>query len=194
MRTSGKTLTRTSSQKNLPGIALNSTETACSLEGSLNIMTSRLPILRHAILAWTCLAGIAGCASPPPPTSPVAPIVGAWIVKDPAAPFPYHMYVFNADGTMQQANPDAGDPHTSDSDGKGVWVARGGRIVGRWVEITADRSTHKYAGRTEVTFVIEVQGDTLTGSESVKSFDAKENLTEEPAAGKRFEGRRVTLP
>jgi hypothetical protein len=104
------------------------------------------------------------------------------------------MYVFNADGTMQQANPDAGDPHASDSDGKGVWVARGGRIVGRWVEITADRVTRKYSGRTEVTFIIEVNGDTLSGSESVKSFDAKENLAESSAAGKRFDGRRVSLP
>ena len=52
----------------------------------------------------------------------VNPIAGAWFVKDPGAPFPYHMYVFNADGTMQQANPDAGDSHRSDSDGKGVWV------------------------------------------------------------------------
>jgi hypothetical protein len=48
----------------------------------------------------------------------VNPIVGAWFVKDPDAPFPYHMFVFNADGTMQQAYPDAGDPRSSDSDGK----------------------------------------------------------------------------
>jgi hypothetical protein len=33
------------------------------------------------------------------------PIVGTWLVKDSGAPFPYHMYVFNADGTLQQANP-----------------------------------------------------------------------------------------
>lgn len=157
-------------------------------------MLSRPAILRSVIHAAFCLGGIAGCAAPPVHQSSPDPIVGAWIVKDPAAPFPYHMYVFNADGTMQQANPDAGDPHTSDSDGKGVWVTRGGRIVGRWVEITADRNTHKYAGRTEITFVIQVDGDTLSGSESVKSFDAKENVTEEPAAGKRFEGRRVMLP
>jgi hypothetical protein len=141
-----------------------------------------------------CLAGIAGCSALPGGTPARDPIVGAWIVKDPAAPFPYHMYVFNADGTMQQANPDAGDPHASDSDGKGVWVARGGRIVGRWVEITADRGTRKYSGRTEITFVIFVDGDALTGTESVKSYDAKENVTDVPAAGKRFEGRRVALP
>jgi hypothetical protein len=64
-------------------------------------------------------------------------IVGAWLVKEPAAPFPYHMYVFNADGTMQQANPDAGDKTTSDSDGKGVWIAEGQQIRGKWVEVAA---------------------------------------------------------
>ncbi len=48
-------------------------------------------------------------------------IVGTWFVKASDAPFPYHMFVFNADGTMQQANPDAGDANTSDSDGKGIW-------------------------------------------------------------------------
>ena len=60
---------------------------------------------------------------------------------------------------MQQANPDAGDPRTSDSDGKGVWQDRGGRIEGRWVELTADRTTHQYAGRLEVTMQISVRGD-----------------------------------
>jgi hypothetical protein len=47
------------------------------------------------------------------------------------------MYVFNADGTMQQANPDAGDKTTSDSDGKGVWIAEGQQIRGKWVEVAA---------------------------------------------------------
>ncbi len=87
------------------------------------------------------------------------PIVGTWLVQDPNAPFPYHLSVFNADGTMQQANPDAGDPRTSDSDGERVWQDRGDRIEGRWVELTADRTTHKYAGRLEVTMQISVRGD-----------------------------------
>jgi hypothetical protein len=45
----------------------------------------------------------------------LSPIVGTWIVKAPEAPFPYHMFVFHADGTMQQSNPDAGDRNSSDS-------------------------------------------------------------------------------
>lgn len=48
------------------------------------------------------------------------PIVGTWFVKIPEAPFHYHMFIFNSDGTMQQANPDAGDPNSSDSNGMGV--------------------------------------------------------------------------
>ena len=101
-----------------------------------------------AVIAGS-LIGLAGCAALP--RTAAAPIIGTWVVRDPMAPFPYHMYVYNADGTMQQANPDAGDPHSSDSDGKGVWTSRDGHIVGRWVEITADRGTRKYSGRTEIT-------------------------------------------
>jgi hypothetical protein len=145
------------------------------------------------VLVAISLIGLAGCAALPRTTAVAAPIVGTWIVRDTMAPFPYHMYVFNADGTMQQANPDAGDPHSSDSDGKGVWTARENRIVGRWVEITADRTTHKYSGRTEISFEIHVNGDTLTGTETVKIYDANERLTELPA-GPAFQGTRVTLP
>jgi hypothetical protein len=46
-------------------------------------------------------------------------------VKIPEAPFQYHMFVFNSDGTMLQSNPDAGDPNTSDSNGMGVWLPDG---------------------------------------------------------------------
>jgi len=46
-------------------------------------------------------------------------IIGMWLVKSPEALFPYHMFVFHSDGRMLQANPDAGDPNTSDSNGVG---------------------------------------------------------------------------
>jgi hypothetical protein len=75
--------------------------------------------------------GLQACSTLPSKNSNPNPVVGAWFVKDIDAPFPYHMYVFNADGTMQQANPDAGDPHASDSDGKGIWVADDDRIKGK---------------------------------------------------------------
>ncbi len=108
----------------------------------------------------------------------VNPIVGAWFVKDPGAPFPYHMYVFNADGTMQQANPDAGDTHSSDSDGKGVWVSDGDRIKGKWVEVIADRASHQFTGHAEISYDVKVNVDTFTGMVTASSYDANGTLTE----------------
>jgi hypothetical protein len=119
-------------------------------------------------------------------------IIGTWVVRDSAAPFPVHMYVFNADGTMQQANPDAGDPRTSDSDGKGVWISDGDRVKGKWVEITADRTSHKFAGRGEITFELSVHGDTLIGTETARFYDTDDK----PVGGSldsTLRGSRVTV-
>lgn len=119
-------------------------------------------------------------------------IVGTWMVRDPNAPFPYHLYVFNADGTVHQANPDAGDPRTSDSDGKGAWTSDGARIVGRWVELLADRSSHLFLGRLEVSFAIDVSGDTLSGTETVRTFDADGVPTGNIPTPARITGQRIT--
>jgi hypothetical protein len=121
------------------------------------------------------------------------PIVGTWIVKHRNAPFLFHMYVFNADHTMQQANPDAGDAQASDSDGKGVWAEKGDHIVGKWVEIIASRSTHKYSGSGEFTYDIVVNRNTLTGSGSFLSFDADVTRVGRPLPSP-FTGTRVTVP
>ena len=121
------------------------------------------------------------------------PIVGTWVITDETAPFPFHIYVFNADGTMQQANPDAGDARTSDSDGKGVWVAKGDRILGKWVELTADRTTHKFAGSLELSFEAKVEGDRLTCTRSALPFGTDWKPLGSPRRGS-FTGRRVTLP
>lgn len=155
-------------------------------------MNRRSPLVAGtlACVAW----GLYGCSTWPGSNRPVNPVVGAWLVKDPNAPFPYHMYVFNGDGTMQQANPDAGDPHGSDSDGKGVWVADGARIKGKWVEVVADRVTHQFAGRLEISYDIRVDGDSYTGSETARSYDAAGNSTTSPATPASIEGRRVKLP
>ena len=88
-------------------------------------------------------------------------IVGTWIVKAPEAPFQYHMFVFHSDGTMEQSNPDAGDPNTSDSNGMGVWVLDGDRIRGKFVEVTADRTTRQFASRGEISFSIKIKGKHL---------------------------------
>jgi len=98
------------------------------------------------------------------------------------------MYVFNADGTMQQANPDAGDPTTSDSDGKGIWIADGSRIRGKWMETTA----HKFVSRGELPFDIRVTGDTFAGTLSARFYDSNGKLLQDfPAA--RVNGKRLKL-
>lgn len=137
--------------------------------------------------------GAAGCDDERDDAAPVHPIVGTWLVHDPNAPFPHHLYVFNGDGTMQQANPDAGNARSSDSDGKGIWVNRGDRIDAKWVELSADRSTHQYTGRLELTMQIVVRGDSLTATETAALFDATGAPAPAPATPKPLSGARVTL-
>jgi hypothetical protein len=139
------------------------------------------------------LVGLQACRSAPEPKSLLNPIVGAWLVNDPNAPFPYHMYVFNGDGTMQQANPDAGDPHASDSDGKGVWVAVGDKIRGKWVEVVADRTTRRFIGRTEISFDLDIDGDRFAGRETVRSYDAHGDATTAPDTPAIIAGERVKV-
>lgn len=120
-------------------------------------------------------------------------IVGAWFVKAPDAPFQYHMFSFGADGTMEQANPDAGDPFTSDSDGKGIWVKKGNKIKGKFVEVTADRTTHQFVSRGEISFEITVDDDSFTGTAAARFYDVDGNLIRGPLPTP-LEGTRVTLP
>jgi hypothetical protein len=143
-------------------------------------------------LSVTSALGLLGCTHEGTDRK-VNPIVGAWFVSDPGAPFPYHMYVFNADGTMQQANPDAGDPRSSDSDGKAVWVTDNDRIKGKWVEVIADRVSHKFTGRAEISYEVKVSADAFTGTITASSYDANGTLTEGPTKPTLFEGKRVTL-
>jgi hypothetical protein len=103
------------------------------------------------------------------------------------------MYVFNADGTMQQANPDAGDATTSDSDGKGIWITEGNKIKGKWMEITADRTTHKFVSHGELPFEVEVHGDSFTGTLSARFYDPNGKLLQDYPAGP-LNGKRLTLP
>ncbi|WP_348265172.1 hypothetical protein P8935_11660 [Telmatobacter sp. DSM 110680] len=148
-------------------------------------------IIRSLILLLAA-ASILGCRELTIRSTPNA-IVGTWFVEDSGAPFHQHMYVFNADGTMQQANPDAGDPTASDSDGKGIWIAEGSRIRGKWMEITADRSTHKFVSRGEILFDIQVKGNTFAGTLSARFYDPNGKLQQDfPAAP--IHGERLTLP
>ena len=109
-------------------------------------------------------------------------IIGAWVVKARGAPFPYHMFVFHSDGTMQQANPDAGDPNTSDSNGMGVWVSAGGNIEGKLVEVTADRATHQFVSRGEISFVIKLNGNAFSGTANGIFYDAAGQRTRGPVS------------
>lgn len=153
--------------------------------------TGRLVLL--PILSAFAVSAV-GCDRARVDAAAVNPIVGTWLVHDPNAPFPYHLYVFNDDGTMHQANPDAGNPRTSDSDGKGIWVARGDRVESKWVELSADRASRQYAGRLELTMQIMVKGDSLTATETVRVFDATGAPTPAPATPNPLRGAHVTLP
>jgi hypothetical protein len=119
--------------------------------------------------------------------------VGVWVASFPDAPFKYHMIVFNADGTMQQANPDAGDPHTSDSDGMGIWTRNGNHVKGKFVEITADRTTRAFASRGEISFDIAVDGDSFSGTATGNFYDLANKVIAGPVQT-AFTGTRVTLP
>jgi hypothetical protein len=119
-----------------------------------------------------------------------APIVGTWFVKTPEAPFHYHMFVFHSDGTMQQTNPDAGDPNTSDSNGMGVWVLDGDRIRGKFVEVTADRTTRQFVSRGDISFLIGVTGNTFSGSASAVFYDAQGGRLKGPLPA-TLDGERV---
>ncbi len=114
---------------------------------------------------------LTGCSTLPAKGSVARRIVGAWFVKVPEAPFGYHLFMFNADGTMLQGNPDAGDPNTSDSNGMGAWTVEGDRVVGKFVEVTADRTTHEFARRGEITFEIHVNGNEINGTGSTRFYD-----------------------
>ena len=151
---------------------------------------TRQTILRVArIVAAGTAGGIVGCRERPPPQ----PVIGAWVVRHSAAPFQYHMYVFNADGTMQQANPDAGNARTSDSDGKGIWVADGDTVRGKFVEVRADRATHAYVGKGEISFRVVIRRDSLIGTASARFFNPADALVDGPIATDMI-GSRVGLP
>ena len=131
---------------------------------------ARTPFAALGLIALC--AGPAACGPGGAGRSAVPPIVGTWVVRAPGAPFPLHMFVFHADGTVEQSNPDAGDPSTSDSNLMGAWVREGAAVRGKAVEITADRTTHQLVSRGEVAFSLKVEGDAFSGTASATFYDA----------------------
>ena len=144
------------------------------------------PLLLLGALA--CCWAAAACRQGAAPEDP--PIVGVWFVRIPEAPFPYHLLTFHADGTVQQANPDAGNAKTSDSNGMGAWVIAGDRIKGRFVEITADRTTRQFVSRGDISFSVKVTGNTLSGTVHASFTDAAGRAAREPVEA-TLSGERV---
>jgi hypothetical protein len=147
----------------------------------------RMP--RTSLVAIALCLALLGCHQRSRDSHPAA-IVGVWSVTMPEAPFPYHLLVFHPDGTMQQANPDAGNAHTSDSNGLGVWTSEGDRVKGKFVELTADRTTHQFVSRGEISFVIEVSGNDLHGAAHASFYDANDQMIREPIAA-TIKGQRI---
>ena len=99
------------------------------------------------------------------------------------------MFVFHSDGTVQQSNPDAGDPNTSDSSAMGVWRVERDGFKGRLVELTADRTTHRFMSRREISFSLRVDGNALTGTAMAVFSDASGRTLRTAAA--TLQGRRI---
>jgi len=97
---------------------------------------------------------------------------------------------FHSDGTVVQANPDAGDPNTSDSNAMGLWHQDRGGIKGKLVEITADRTTHQFVSRGEISFSLHVNGNTFSGTASATFFGSDGQRLRGPV-GATVEGQRV---
>ena len=136
-----------------------------------------------------CL-GVVACGPHPREIAAEPSIVGAWLVEIPEAPFPRHLFVFHANGTVEQSNPDAGDAGTSDSNLMGAWETEGDHFKGKVVEITADRATHKLAGQGEMTFTLTVTDDQLKGQMHAMFYDATHRLVRGPIAT-TLTGKRI---
>jgi hypothetical protein len=119
-----------------------------------------------------------------------SPLVGTWLVTIPEAPFPLHMFAFHPDGTVQQSNPDAGDPNGSDSSAMGEWLADRDAIEGKLVEITADRTTHRFVSRGEISFSVKVSGNALSGTATAVFYDASGLKVRGPVQA-TLQGQRV---
>lgn len=136
------------------------------------------------------LVGLLGCDQQPRVAQTLPPIVGAWLVKSPEAPFPLHVFVFHADGTIVQSNPEAGNPKTSDSNLMGQWVADGDGIKGKLVEVSADRNTHKFVSRGEISIAVTVRGNEFHGKANAVFYGPGEQIVGGPVAA-TLEGHRI---
>jgi hypothetical protein len=100
------------------------------------------------------------------------------------------MFVFHSDGTVEQSNPDAGDPDTSDSNLMGAWLADGDGFKGKVIELTADRTTHRFVSRGEISFALKVSGNVFSGTAHAVFYDVNGQQVRGPLQT-RLEGERV---
>ena len=110
-------------------------------------------------------------------------IVGSWYVNAVGAPFQPHVMAFHSDNTLLIDNPEAGDPHTSDSVGVGPWKYdqnNNNIIKGKFVEVNADRTTNQFVNNLVVTFTVTLNGDSFTGPAEANYYDANWNHTDGP--------------
>ena len=82
--------------------------------------------------------------------------------------------------------------NTSDSNGMGVWAPDGGTIKGKFVEVTADRTTRQFVSRGEISFLIRVNGNAFTGTASAIFYDADGRRLRGPLPA-TLEGQRIVL-
>ncbi len=141
-------------------------------------------------LLLAVLVALLGCDQQPRVAQTLPPIVGAWLVKSPEAPFPLHLFVFHADGTIVQSNPEAGNAKTSDSNLMGQWVADGDGIKGKLIEVSADRSTHKFVSRGEISIAVTVRGNEFQGKANAVFYGPGEQIVGGPVAA-TLEGHRI---
>ncbi len=116
-------------------------------------------------------------------SGPDPDVVRVWFVDAVGAPFQPHLFTYHADQTMISANPDAGDSHTSDSDGMGPWAMEGkNRVIGAF----------EYVSRLRVEYTITLHGDTFTGPAVANYYNPDGTLQQGPFPA-TLNGRRVPL-
>jgi hypothetical protein len=139
-------------------------------------------------------------ASPRHSANQPHPIVGVWRVHVAGAPFAYHMFVFHADGTMQQSNPPAGNIQTSDTAGLGIWAEQPGSrsssrdrtIQARFEEYRVDRADGAIT-RGVVDLTLQLAQNNLSGTARFNIYTA---ATDQHLAGPleaTLSGQKVTL-
>jgi hypothetical protein len=129
------------------------------------------------------------------------PIVGAWSVMVNGAPYSADLFAFMAGGIFASTNPSdvqsAGKNGTNDSVGFGVWQvtpgAPAGTYVGSFIELNADSRTHKPVDSLHVTWLIQIDGDKLTGTAQAALSSAPTKLRTASFTGTRITVDQATL-